>query len=164
MPSNVAHRNITSVPEQPDAITHLDDDDIFSEIREHLMDLDGSIPATQPAFADYKSDSDASHELEVLDRGSTHDIEVLDRDSDLEPPPLAQKPTSRSIFPPDLYLLAASQKRKMSPLLGDDDDVLMLSSEDESVECTNTSMVAVKTEPVEPASTRRLTSSVCLIS
>jgi hypothetical protein len=44
---------------------------------------------------------------------------------------------------------------------GDDDDMLMLSSEDESVECTNTSMVAVKTEPVEPVSTQWLTSSVC---
>lgn len=147
------HHNITSVPEQPDAITHLDDNNIFSDICDHLMDLDGSIPATQPAFADYKSDSDTSHKLEVLGH-----------DSNIEPPPLAQKPTSRSIFPPDFYLLAASQKWKMSPLLGDDDDVLMLSSEDKSVECTNTSMVAVKTERVEPVSMRWLTSSVCLIS
>ncbi|KAG1811797.1 uncharacterized protein BJ212DRAFT_1483522 [Suillus subaureus] len=123
------------------------------------MDLDDSIPATQPAFADYKSDSDTSHKLEVLDCSSTHDIEVLDCNSNLEPPPLAQKPMSHSIFPLDFYLLAASQKQKMSPLLGDDDDVLMLSSEDESVECTNTSMVAVKTEPVEPVSMCWLTSS-----
>ncbi|KAG1727955.1 uncharacterized protein EDB91DRAFT_1060849 [Suillus paluster] len=139
------------IPEQPDATNHLDDMDVFSDIRNHLMDLNGSTPAMQPALADYKSDSDASHK-----------VEVLDRDSDLEPPPLAQKPMSRSIFPPDFYLFAASQKRKMSPLLGDDDDVLMLSSEDESVECTNTSMVAVKTEPVEPVSMRRLTSSTAV--
>ncbi|KAG0692874.1 hypothetical protein DFH29DRAFT_881965 [Suillus ampliporus] len=142
VPSNVVHRNTTSVPEQPDVTNHLDDVDVFSDIRDHLMDLDCSTPAMQPALVDYKFDSDANHKLEVLDCNS-----------DLEPPPLAQKPMSRSIFPPDFYLFAANQKRKMSPLLGDDDDVLILSSEDKSVECTNTSMI--KTKPVK---TRRLTS------
>jgi hypothetical protein len=67
VPSNVTHHNTTSVPEQLDATNHLDDMDVFSDIRNHLMDLDGSTPATQPALADYKSDSDASHELEILD-------------------------------------------------------------------------------------------------
>ncbi|KAG1903745.1 uncharacterized protein F5891DRAFT_977315 [Suillus fuscotomentosus] len=82
------------------------------------------------------------------------DIDSLDHDSDLEPPPLAQKPRSHSTPPMDFDSLA-SQKWKLSPPL-DYDNIMELSSEAESVQGANED---VKTEPVDPVFTRRVTST-----
>lgn len=145
MEPSITHHNAPSVFEQPDVIEDADDEDvfgdedIFADICVHLtMDIDDSTPATQPTFlGDY--DLDDSPELRASDY-----------DSDLEPPPLAQKPTSHSIFP-DFDSPVASQKCKISPLRDDDD--LLTSSEVEIVEGT-------KNEPTEPVPTRCLTSAV----
>ncbi|KAG1889651.1 uncharacterized protein F5891DRAFT_1198524 [Suillus fuscotomentosus] len=101
------------------------------------MDVDDANPATQPTFlGDYDLDDSLK-------------LQALDDDSDLEPPPLAQKHMSRSIFP-DFDLPVVSQKRKISPLRDDDD--LLISSEVEIVG-------GIKNEPTEPVPMRRLTST-----
>ncbi|KAG2093744.1 uncharacterized protein F5147DRAFT_779262 [Suillus discolor] len=141
VPSDVTCRGAT---EQPDPIEDADDIDVFTDIRGHFIDSDGAGPATQPDFLrEYKANDDANHELQSLDR-----------DSDLEPPPLAQKPRSRSTPPMDFDSLA-SQKRKLSPPL-DYDDIMELSSEAKSVQGANED---VKTEPVDPVFTRQVTST-----
>ncbi|KAG1836867.1 hypothetical protein DFJ58DRAFT_846709 [Suillus subalutaceus] len=124
-----------------------------ADIRDQIIFMNSGIgdippPPQLASLGDYKSDSDASHELQAADY-----------DSDLVPPPLAQKPSSRSAFPVDYESLAASQKRKQPPLLSED-DLLSLSSDDEIVESTNDRMIAIKAEPAfEPVSTHRLTST-----
>ncbi|KAG1850376.1 hypothetical protein DFJ58DRAFT_729255 [Suillus subalutaceus] len=74
VPSDVTCHSAT---EQPDPIEDVDDIDVFADIRGHLIDSDGTNPATQLDFLrEYKADDDANHELQSLDL-----------DSDLEPPP-----------------------------------------------------------------------------
>jgi hypothetical protein len=143
VPTNVAHRNAISVPEQPDAIENAYDDDYImqSDINDLFDDR-----ATQPRpLVDYKSDSDTSHELQASDHNS-----------DLEPPPLTQNCTFCSTLPVDFY---SSQKWKLQPF-EDDDDLLSLSSDVEIVESADKNTVTVKTEPAEPVSLQ-LTSTVC---
>ncbi|KAG1878854.1 hypothetical protein F4604DRAFT_1923534 [Suillus subluteus] len=99
LPSNITHHGVTLAPELPDLIEDADDIEILSDIPSQLIvmnsDIGDSTPVTQLDFlGDYKSNSDASHELQAVDH-----------DSDLEPPPLTQNPTSHSIFPMDLDLL-----------------------------------------------------------
>ncbi|KAG1747950.1 uncharacterized protein EDB91DRAFT_1079628 [Suillus paluster] len=117
----------TKTADHPDPIEDAKHAEVLSNIHNQIIFMNSGIgditPPPQLAFlGDYKSDSDASHELQAADY-----------DSDLVPPPLAQKPTSHSAFPVDYELLAASQKRKLSPLLSDD-DLLSLSSDDEIVD------------------------------
>ncbi|KAG1905400.1 uncharacterized protein F5891DRAFT_976338 [Suillus fuscotomentosus] len=136
---------------EPDPIEDAKHAEVPSDICDQIIFMNsgiGDITPPQLAFlGDYKSDSDASHELQAADY-----------DSDLVPPPLAQKPTSRSVFPVDYELLAASQKWKQPPLLSDD-DLLSLSSDDEIMEVTNDCMITIKAEPAsEPVSMHRLTS------
>ncbi|KAG1886827.1 uncharacterized protein F5891DRAFT_1200678 [Suillus fuscotomentosus] len=141
VPSDVTCRSAT---EQSDSIEDVDNIDIFTDIRSHFIDSDGTGPATQPDFLrEYKANDDANHELQSLDR-----------DSDLEPLPLAQKPRSHSTPPMDFDSLA-SQKWKLSPPL-DYDDIMELSSEAKSVQGANED---VKTKPVNPVFTRRVTST-----
>ncbi|KAG2116423.1 uncharacterized protein F5147DRAFT_568182 [Suillus discolor] len=135
---NVTHCGAT---EQSDLIEDADDIDVFADIHGHFIDSDGADPATQPDFLrEYYS--------------ANHEPQSPDRDSDLEPPPLAQKPRSRSTTPMDFDSLA-SQKRKLSPPL-DYDNIMELSSEAKSVQGANEDM---KTEPVDPVFTRRVTST-----
>ncbi|KAG1864406.1 hypothetical protein F4604DRAFT_1928858 [Suillus subluteus] len=129
---------------QSDSIEDANDIDISTDIHGHFIDSDGADPATQPDFLrEYKADYDATHKLQSLDC-----------DSDLEPPPLTQKPRSRSTPPMDFDSLA-SQKQKLSPPL-DYDDIMELSSEAESVQGANEAM---KTEPVDPVFTHQVTST-----
>ncbi|KAG2340121.1 hypothetical protein BDR05DRAFT_1002702 [Suillus weaverae] len=138
LPSNVTHCGVTSVPEQPDLIEDADNMDVLNDFCDQLIAMNGdygdSMPATQPDFLrHYRPNSGASQATEY--------------DSDLEPPPLTQKPMSQSIFSVDFDSLAASQKQKMSPIL-DDDELLMLLSD---IELTSTTNVAtmLKAPPVK---------------
>ncbi|KAG2062202.1 hypothetical protein BDR06DRAFT_1027445 [Suillus hirtellus] len=149
-PDDVFPRSATS---EPDPIEDAKHAEVPSNICDQIIFMNSGIgditPPPQLAFlGDYKSNSNASHKLQAADY-----------DSDLVPPPLAQKPTSRSVFPVDYELLAASQKRKQPPLLSDD-DLLSLSSDDEIVEVTNDRMITIKAEPTsEPVSMHQLTST-----
>ncbi|KAG1862696.1 hypothetical protein F4604DRAFT_1683836 [Suillus subluteus] len=136
---DVFPRGAISEPEQPDPIEDAQHAEILSDIHDQIIFMNSGIgdipPPPQLAFlGDYKSNSDDSHELQAVDY-----------DSDLVPPPLAQKPTSHSAFPVDFELLAASQKRKQPPLLSND-DLLSPSSDDEIMEVTNDRMITVKAE------------------
>ncbi|KAG2097999.1 uncharacterized protein F5147DRAFT_656235 [Suillus discolor] len=146
---DVFPRGATSEPDPIEDAKHAEvPRDICDQIIFMNLDIGNITPPPQLAFlGDYKSNSNASHELQATDY-----------DSDLVPPPLAQKPTSHSIFPVDYKLLAASQKQKQPPLLSDD-GLLLLSSDDEIVEVTNDRMITTKAEPTsEPVSMHWLTS------
>jgi hypothetical protein len=154
---DVFPRGAISEPEQPDPVEDAKHAEVLSNIHDQIIFMNSGIgditpPPQLASLGDYKSNSDASHELQVADY-----------DSDLVPPPLAQKPTSRSTFPVDYESLAASQKWKQPPLLSED-NLLLLSSGDDIMESTNDCMITIKAEPAfEPVSTHRLMSMVCFV-
>ncbi|KAG1726714.1 uncharacterized protein EDB91DRAFT_1086689 [Suillus paluster] len=117
VPPNVAHRDTILVPDQFDAIENFDND-FLTGMHSDIDDGADPIAAdfTQPtSLVDYNSDSDS--EL----HSSAHE-------SDLEPPPLAQKPSSCRPVLVDFGSQPASQKRK-STYLDADDDLMTPSSE-----------------------------------
>ncbi|KAG1737114.1 uncharacterized protein EDB91DRAFT_1249763 [Suillus paluster] len=144
VPPNVAHRDTIPVPDQFNAIENFDNDFLM-----HSDIDDGADPIaadfTQPtSLVDYNSNSDS-------------ELHSSARESDLEPPPLAQKPSSRCPVLVDFSSQPASQKRK-STYLDADDDLMTLSSEVEIMERPD-AIIQVKTKPTEPVSLHRLTSA-----
>ncbi|KAG1744023.1 uncharacterized protein EDB91DRAFT_1050886 [Suillus paluster] len=129
-----------------DAIENFDNDFLTGM---HSDIDDGADPIvadfTQPtSLVDYNSNSDS-------------ELHSSARESDLEPPPLAQKPSSHRPVLVDFGLQPASQKRK-STYLDADDDLMTPSSEVEIMERPD-AIIRVKTKPTEPVSLHRLTSA-----